>query len=417
MVANKVLTYTLLAMITLTPWNATAVHRFSLSNLLPKAKLSTFFGDNTRNPADLAENLLVKGLLEITQGQNEKALNTIDQVIKATPNFKLAHLVRGDLLMAQGRSIQSFGNHGTNQSEQIKDLQDEARARIESYLSQRNRKKIPDLIIAPNEQQSHLIVVDADRFRLYLYKNEDGTLKYMADYYVTVGKNGIIKQSEGDKRTPIGVYVARSKLTQPLPDFYGDGAFPLNYPNAWDKENNRNGSGIWIHGTPSNTYSRPPRASDGCIVVTNQDLQALTPYLQSGKTPVIIANHLNWLDNTDQATEKQKTLSATIDQWLNDWREQNTEAYLSHYSKEFSSNGILYPQWAEHKQRVQTGKPEVTISLSDMSIFSYPDEQKQMAVVDFVQSFNSATLKNKMYKRQYWIQEDGHWKIIYEGAA
>jgi len=31
---------------------------------------------------------------------------------------------------------------------------------------------------------------------------------------------------------------------------YGDGAFPLNYPNDWDRRLRRNGHGIWLHGVP-----------------------------------------------------------------------------------------------------------------------------------------------------------------------
>lgn len=413
MVANKAFTYALLAAITLVPWNATAVNRFSFGSLLPKSK----FSDTANLATNLAESLLVKGLLEISEGKNQEALSTIDQVIRSTPNFKLAHLVRGDLLMAQGKYLQAFGSADENQSEEIKDLREEARVRIERYLSQQNKQKQPDLLIAPNEQQNHLIVVDADKSRLYVYKNTDDHLEYVADYYVTVGKNGIIKQSEGDKRTPIGVYFARAKLTQPLPDLYGDGAYPLNYPNEWDKENNRKGSGIWIHGTPSNTYSRPPRASDGCVVVTNQDLKELAPILQSGKTPVIIANNLQWLDSAIGAEEQKQKLTSAIDEWLNDWRAQDTSKYLAHYSKDFSSNGINFQQWSEHKYRVQASKPDVTISLSDISMFTYPDSQKKLVVVDFVQDFNSPTLKNKMQKRQYWIQENDTWKIIYEGAA
>jgi hypothetical protein len=50
-------------------------------------------------------------------------------------------------------------------------------------------------------------------------------------------------------------------------------------------------------------------------------------------------------------------------------------------------------------------------------MFSYPDTEKKLVVVDFVQDFKSSTLKNKMQKRQYWIQENNSWKIIYEGAA
>ena len=408
MALNKGLTYVLLAAITLAPWNATAVNSYSLSNLLHKPKLRSLTG--------LAENLLVKSLLEITQGKNQQALNTVDELIQKIPNFKLAYLVRGDLLMAQAQHLQAFGNSNANQTEAVKDLQSEARVRIDRYLSNENLDKLPNLLLAPNDQESHLIVVDTDKSRLYLYKNDGGNLTYVADYYVTIGKNGVGKQTEGDKRTPIGVYFAGAKLTKPLADMYGDAAYPLNYPNEWDVQHNRNGSGIWLHGTPSTTYSRPPNASDGCVVLTNQDLKAIAPILQTGKTPVIIANNLKWM-NADNTAADKDALKIAINDWLNDWKSQNTPKYLSHYSHAFSSDGINFKQWSDHKFTVQASKPKIEISLSNISMFAYPDKDKKLVVVDFIQDFKSPTLSNKMQKRQYWIQEDNTWKIIYEGAA
>ena len=414
---NKALTYALLGAITLLPWNATAVNRYGFGNLLPKPSLSGAAKlASSLVSSNLVESLLVKSLMEITEGKNQQALATIDQLLLSTPNFKLANLVRGDLLMAQGQHLQSFGSADGNPTDAVKDLQAEARVRIERYLSNENADKLPDLLLAPNAQQNHVIVVDTDKSRLYVYKNEGGRLSYVADYYVTVGKNGVDKKSEGDKRTQIGVYFAKTKLTQPLADLYGDGAYPLNYPNEWDVQHNRTGSGIWLHGTPSSTYSRAPRASDGCVVLTNADLKELTPFLQSGKTPVIIANNLQWLAIDTTSSEKQ-TLQVAIDSWLNDWKSQNTANYLAHYSQNFSSNGINYQQWSEHKYQVQASKPKVSISLSNLSMFAYPDIDKKVVVVDFVQDFSSPTLSNKMQKRQYWIQENNTWKIIYEGSA
>ncbi|HEY0842536.1 L,D-transpeptidase family protein [Methylotenera sp.] len=417
MMINKALTYTLLAAITLVPWNATAVNRFSFGNLLPKASFGSAAAIASNAAANLVEELLVKSLFEISEGKHQQALNTIDQLIQSVPNFKLAHLVRGDLLMAQGKYLQAFGDPSINRPEAVQDLQEEARVRIERYLAKQSKAKQPNLILAPNAQQSHLMLIDTSKSRLYLYEKQDNQLKYVADYYITVGKNGVEKQTEGDKRTPIGVYFASTKLKQQLPDFYGEGAYPLSYPNEWDKAHNRNGSGIWLHGTPSSTYSRPPRASDGCVVVANQDLKALEPALQSGKTPIIIANNLEWLNSSDAPEAEKELLNSAIDHWLNDWRAQDTEKYLSHYSKDFSTNGINYQQWAEHKYRVQASKPDIDISLSNISMFSYPDPQKKLVVVDFTQSFNSPHLKNVMQKRQYWIQEGNRWKIIYEGTA
>lgn len=389
------------------PWNATAINGDSFSNL---------FQAKQNGLADLAENLLAKSLLEITQGKNQQALNTVDELIKTVPNFKLAYLLRGDLLMAQAQHLQSFGSADANQSEAVRDLQDEARVRIEHYLSKQNANQLPNLLLAPNEQQGHVIVVDTDKSRLYLYKNNGNSLSYVKDYYVTIGKNGVDKKTEGDKRTPIGVYFAKQKLTQTLADMYGDGAYPLNYPNEWDQRHNRSGSGIWLHGTPSDTYSRPPRSSDGCVVLSNQDLKSLAPILQTGKTPIIIANNLSWSANSNGDAEKQ-SLQAAMDAWLSDWRSQDTAQYLSHYSTAFNNNGINYQQWSAHKYRVQASKPEVSIALSNISMFAYPDSDKKLVVVDFTQDFKSAHLSNKMQKRQYWILEDGNWKIISEGAA
>ena len=152
------------------------------------------------------------------------------------------------------------------------------------------------------------------------------------------------------------------------------------------------------------------------MVLTNQDLKALGPILQTGKTPVIIASNLKWLDS-DSTTKEKEELNTAISNWLNDWRSQDTAKYLAHYSHDFSSDGINYQQWSDHKYRVQQGKPKVQISLSDISMFAYPDVDKKLIVVDFIQDFKSPALANKMQKRQYWIQENNTWKIIYEGSA
>lgn len=92
---------------------------------------------------------------------------------------------------------------------------------------------------------------------------------------MTIGKNGTDKRVEGDKRTPMGVYQITEQLPRAgLADLYGDGAFPAaNYPNEWDRQQKRGGHGIWLHGVPSNTYSRPPRSSDGCVVAPIPDLK------------------------------------------------------------------------------------------------------------------------------------------------
>lgn len=407
------------------PWNATAINHGSMTDQLLAKKLG----------GNLVESLLVKSLLEITEGKNKQAFNTVNELIQAAPNFKLAYLIRGDLLTAQGQALEAFGNSSAssvdnvNNKDELKGLQDEARTRIEYYLSTKKVTQQPNLLVEFGANQANLIIVDTAKSRLYLYKKVDSGLQYVADYYVTIGKNGANKQTEGDKRTPLGLYFAGAKLNRQLDDFYGNGAYPLNYPNELDQHQNKNGSGIWLHGTPTNTYSRPPRASDGCVVLSNPDLNALAPILQSGRVPVIIADNLEWLENDryKQTLESQQAdkdaLKRTIEKWRKDWVSQNTDEYLSHYSKKFFYDDGGLQQWADYKRGIQAAKPKVAIQINDISMFGYPGEHKAhgltepMVVVNFEQDFKSTNLQNKMRKRQYWINENNSWKIIYEGAG
>src|SRR5207253_2380867 len=124
-------------------------------------------------------------------------------------------------------------------------------------------------------QQKHALVVDSRRSRLYVFANADGRPRLIADYYVTLGKNGMEKTREGDQKTPIGVYHVTANLPrQKLTDFYGAGAFPINYPNEWDKRRGRNGHGIWLQGLPSAIYARR-RGELGHAQAHGQCLEAL----------------------------------------------------------------------------------------------------------------------------------------------
>ena len=363
------------------------------------------------------EGLLVKSLLEITQGQTHAALDTLDEVLRIAPNFKLAHLVRGDLLMAHSREINGFGGAPDASSEAISDFRAEARVRLERYLSRQNDENIPQYLWQLDREQQHVIVVDTSKSRLYLYRNDNGKPQYVADYYVTVGRNGTEKWKEGDKRTPLGIYVAGTQLPQKkLPDFYGAAAYPLNYPNEWDQHQGKNGHGIWLHGTPSNTYSRPPRASDGCVVMTNPDLKALAPILQNGKTPVVIVQGPQTATPEQLSAEKDDLMN-TLEAWRQAWESQDSERYLAHYAQDFFGPGRNFESWAQEKRRIQAAGVPAKITLSNVSVFRYPDDARQMAVVDFDQDYKSNNLNNQMRKRQYWVLENKHWKILYEGAA
>ncbi|MFM2407905.1 MAG: hypothetical protein RL358_647, partial [Pseudomonadota bacterium] len=297
----------------------------------------------------------------------------------------------------------------------LDDLRAEARARLQRMQAQPNQKIAPRFLWQLDAAQKYALVVDTSRSTLYVYENVNGAPRYVADYYITIGKLGTEKRVEGDQRTPIGVYFIKAELPKAqLADMYGSGAFPLSYPNEWDKKNNRTGQGIWLHGTPSDTYSRPPRASNGCVVLSNDNLEKLAPYLQVGITPVIITNHMEATNAED--TGQRDQLRAEIEQWRKDWSSLNTRAYLAHYSPDFASDSQNYNAWAAQKTLVNAGKEWAKVNVSNISMFTYP-EQPDMVVVNFNQDYASSNLSNQMRKRQYWIKQNNHWKILYEGAA
>lgn len=358
---------------------------------------------------------LAKSLRAIQNNRLDIALNEVDSLLRINPNFKLAYLVKGDVLMARARAIDNFGSAANAPRDKIEDLRDEARVRLQRVLSQPDSKLAPRFLWKLEARQKYVLVVDTSRATLFVYENVRGEPRYLTDFYITIGKLGTEKVSEGDKRTPIGVYFIKADLSKSkLADMYGSGAYPLSYPNEWDRKNKRTGSGIWLHGTPSDTYSRPPRASDGCIVLANEDLEKLAPYLQVGITPVIITNSMDWSDGQDQG-ERDELLQA-IEQWRGDWSSLDTEAYLKHYARDFSSGNTGYQAWAKQKQLVNSAKSWIRVGLSNISIFTYP-EQPNMAVVNFEQDYNSSNLSNRMKKRQYWIKQNNRWQIIYEGGA
>jgi murein L,D-transpeptidase YafK len=401
----KVYTAITLGLVVALPWSATALNRPE-TNLLPKASVLA---------STKTEDLIVQSLMEISSGQIDAALGSLDQVIATTPNFKLAHLVKGDLLMARGQQFQAFGSPNPS-SEDVAGYREEARKRIERYLAKDTDNQIPEPIWQLDRSQAFILVVDADKSRLFVYRNENGTPQYIADFYVTIGKNGSEKNYAGDKRTPLGVYFTSPKLTQKLADMYGDAAYPLSYPNEWDRRQGKTGSGIWLHGTPHDTYSRAPQSSDGCVVLSNQDLNTLMPILQQGNVPIIVSKGMAWL-KPNQAPRDKQALLESIESWRKDWESQETETYLGHYANDFSNGNLDFNHWAEEKRRIQASKSKVDIKLSNLSVLRYPNSPLPMAIVTFDQSFRSNALDSQMRKRQYWIFENQQWKIIYEGAA
>jgi murein L,D-transpeptidase YafK len=362
------------------------------------------------------EAMLVRALLDIRDSKFSSAVDNIDSLLVSNPNFRLAQLVKGDLLMARTRPIESIGNAAGGSAEQVAGLRDEARIRMVRSQIEPSSDLVPRYLLQMPAKEKLALVLDSTKSTLFVFENTGKSPHYVADYYVTIGKNGLEKFREGDKRTPVGVYHVVSQLPQArLTEFYGSGAYPISYPNEWDRMRGRDGHGIWLHGTPRNTYSRPPRASDGCIVLTNQDLETVAAKLQIGTTPIVITDSIDWAKRDDVEALRAE-LAASVEAWRHDWESRNTDAYLAHYAHTFKSGGMNLAQWSAQKRQVNAGKSWIKVKVADVSLLLYPGKE-DVAVATFEQAYDSNNLSNRMMKRQYWMRENNRWRIVYEGAG
>lgn len=337
----------------------------------------------------------------------------VDALVAAYPNFRLGHLIRGDLLLMHTRPVTALGAMPGEAGEALQGLRKEARVRLQSLRDRPDPGLLPRPVLQLRPDQKQVLIVDTRRSRLYVYENRSGQPQLVKDYYMSQGKYGADKFKEGDKKTPLGVYYISGRLSPgKLPDFYGSGALPINYPNEWDRLQGRGGSGIWLHGTPPDTFSRPPLASDGCVVLTNADLHTLYNSVEINKTPVVISDNLEFV-NKAKWNNDRNLAAKLIEDWRRDLESLDAARLIANYSRRFKSErGEDLATWFD-KQPSLRGITQASVTLRDLTLFFYPGGN-DMIVGTFTQDTAIGKTQSSMRKRQYWVKEGARWKIVYE---
>lgn len=367
------------------------------------------------NADGAAEARLVQIYKLVGSGNMRKALPQAQALARDFPHFQLAQLLYGDLLLAQTAPLRRLGDVPDDLArvgaENLNDLRREAELRLAGL----NHRPAPGTIPAPflslSAANRHAIAVDVSRARLYLFENRSGTLKLVADYYISIGKAGVGKVLEGDKRTPLGVYFVTSNLDRRrLTDFYGSGALPINYPNAYDVRRGRGGGGIWLHGTPPGQYSRAPQATDGCVAVANPDLEHILRTVQIRTTPVLIAQQISWVPPQSLANDKV-SIEKLLDAWSRAKSGGDPTALAAFYAPDFSADGR---DLATHQAMLKTEMARLrgrAFTLKDVSVLGW-SEGADVRVVTFAEVPAGARAGKQL--RQYWERRGAAWKIVYE---
>lgn len=363
----------------------------------------------------------------IQQARPRDALREAEALVRDHPNFQLAQLVLGDLLNMRTRPVAQLGDVADAQAhaavEPLRALREQSRRRLAALTERPPEGSVPSQFLALSASSRHAIAVDASRSRLYLFENTAtggnglapaARMKLVADYYISVGQAGVDKRLEGDLRTPLGVYYITSSLDpDKLPDLYGAGALPINYPNVLDSQRGNTGSGIWLHGSPSEQFARAPQASEGCVVLSNPDLQSLLARVSVRTTPVVIASELQWV-RPEALDAERAGFAATLDRWRALKSAGDLAQLQRLYSPRFDNQGRTLADWWPRVEGEVKAKGDRTLQLKDLSVLRWRDQDDTL-VVTFGEV--AAGQRRGVTKRQYWMRENNQWKIIFEGAV
>jgi hypothetical protein len=234
----------------------------------------------------------------VKSGNADKAMQILNQSQEEHPNFRLSTFLQAELFSAMaGGQIANKSKSEVYGGEAPQNLLEELKLR---YSVPANLENLRPAQILKMPTNADVLLVDASNSRAYLLKNKDGDPVWDKDYYVTIGKLGVGKQKEGDLKTPLGVYTITEQVPKKyLRSLFGAGALQLNFPNALDQQMEITGSGIWVHGVPKNTYSRAPKASDGCLAFSNDDIQEIIELSNNRKVHVAVSSSVQWLNKMD----------------------------------------------------------------------------------------------------------------------
>ena len=248
-----------------------------------------------------------------TRGTVQADSRALHHVTEKYPDFRAARLIQASLLGTEDLGATLVDLTPRRVPSLLEDSTDEAYSRLSYWFDRPPPRHLPDVLIETAPDRTKVLVADTAHSRLYLFNWSDEGWTRSGDWYASIGRGGSAKRREGDLKTPLGVYfVTMWVADRYLPDLYGAGALGLNYPNEWDQRRQRNGFGIWIHGEPRGLKSRPPRWSQGCLIISNLALETLVEAIGEQSIPVIIGDRLRWLAPSDHERRRDEWLARIV---------------------------------------------------------------------------------------------------------
>ena len=278
-----------------------------------------------------------------------------------------------------------------------------------SGTSSSTAARFPDaLVVLP--ANGRCIIVEKDTQTLLLFRKTATGFELEKSFSCSTGLKEGEKSSEGDHKTPEGIYLFKKVLPgSQLPGIYGKMAITLDYPNPYDRLEGKSGDGIWLHATNEPIRPYLPNKTRGCVVVSNNDIMELSKLIKLNQTPLVIVSKLHYQTPSEQDAD-ETSLRNFLSQWRQSWENKALSPYIGMYSARFRNGDQNLKAYRVYKEGVfsRAGKIQLRIDLE--SVVRY----EKYAILTFRQDYRSNRLTSAGTKRLFVVRENNAWKIIAE---
>ena len=281
---------------------------------------------------------------------------------------------------------------------------------VDDYLAPSYLLELPDSV-------TDILIADTGGASMHRFKRAGKDIIEVDERYMSIGLHGVRKEKAWDKKTPLGIYFITERLdTTRLDDRYGVAAFPLDYPNAWDRHNERTGDGIWLHGVDHKNPLRPPLDTDGCLALPNEEILRLADDLEPFVTPVIVARTLTWA-SASEIEGLRAEFRLVLDAWRRSLEDGDLLTYLSLYADDFGYRDMDKAEWSYYRHAVFNARQLKAVTLSDVLLLKDP-EDPDLFLSRFNQVLTTDTGAVSTTKRLYWRRLSGDaWRIVSEDSG
>ncbi|MCP3688725.1 MAG: tetratricopeptide repeat protein [Gammaproteobacteria bacterium] len=117
----------------------------------------------------------------------------------------------------------------------------------------------------------------------------------------------------------------------------------------------------------------------------------------------------------DEVAQQAKvSLVEQVKIWARAWSNKDFDTYIGFYSDEHRPKFHTHRAWVEHRRKRIMRPGTIKVMVSDINIVS---ESENLVVLDFTQSFDSATYSDRVKKRLSFRRIGLQWKITNEGVV